>query len=109
MTTGVGVAAFYQEPHAPQYPASKTLPIPEYCYSTPEAQKSSECQGVANEDRQERQKEQAEFDQKQQEYQNKNAGYTRTAVFLGVLIGALFAIGGLIIIKTSPLVANGFL
>lgn len=109
MTTGFGVAAFYPQPVSPQYPVSRIRPVPESCYKTPESQQSPECQKLIEGDSQERQQEQIEFDQKQQEYSNKNAGYTRTAIFLGVLVGALYAIFGLYIIRTSPLVANGFL
>lgn len=108
MTTGFGVAAFYPEPQAPQYPIMKARPLPESCLKTPESQKSSECVQLSQETDAQTQKEQEEFQIKNQEYMNRNAGYTRTAVFLGVLIGALFAIGAMMMIKTSPLVANGF-
>lgn len=109
MTTGFGLAAFYPEPIAPQYPISKIQPVPESCYKTPESQKSEECQRLISQDSEQRQVEQQEFDVKNRAYMNKNTGYTRTAVFLGVIIGALFAIAGFMIIKASPLVANGFL
>jgi hypothetical protein len=109
MTTGFGLAAFYPEPIAPQYPISKVQTVPESCYKTPESMKTDECQRFINLENSGRQTEQQAFDEKTQEYQKKNAGYTRTAVFLGVIIGALFAIAGFMIIKASPLVANGFL
>ncbi len=109
MTTGFGVAAFYPEPVAPRYPTSRAEIMPKSCYDTPESAKSPECQQFSNEETAKRQQVQADFDIQQQAYMNKNAGYTRTAVFLGVLVGALFAMVALMIIKTSPLVANGFL
>lgn len=109
MTTGFGVAAFYPEPQAPQYPVSKARPLPESCSKTPEAQQSTECVKLQDETSVQAQKEQEEFDVKNREYLNKNAGYTRTAVFLGVLIAALYAIGGMVMIKTSRLVSNGFM
>lgn len=109
MTTGFGVAAFYPEPISPQYPISKVRPVPESCYKTPESQQTAECQKLISEDADERQAEQVVYEERQQEYANKNAGYTRTAIFLGVLVGAMYAIFGLYVIKQAPLVANGFL
>jgi len=109
MTTGFGLAAFYPEPIAPQYPVSKIQPVPESCYKTPESMQTDECQRLIGQENNGRQTEQQEFDVKNQEYIKKNVGYTRTAVFLGVIIGALFAIVGFLIIKKSALVANGFL
>lgn len=109
MTTGFGVAAFYPEPQSPRYPVTKTPPLPESCYATPEAQKSQQCQEILTGNQEQDRKQQDEYQQKLDEYQNKNAGYTRTAVFLGILIGALYAMFGLFVIKVSPLVANGFM
>lgn len=109
MTTGFGVAAFYPEPRYPIYPASKVAPIPEYCYSTPDAQKSEKCQTLYEEDRILRDKEQGEFDKKLRAYENANAGYTRTAVFLGVAVGSIFAIAGISMIKKSRLLTNGLM
>lgn len=109
MTTGFGVAAFYPEPQAPQYPVSRTAPLPESCYSTPEAQRSQECQDLLAENQAKEKAEQDAYQERMNDYQNRNAGYTRTAVFLGILIGAIYAMFGLFIIKTSPLVANGFM
>ena len=42
-------------------------------------------------------------------FDNKNAGYTRTAVFFGIAIGSIFAVLGLGLIKKSQLVAKGLL
>ncbi|SRR5260221_849107 len=109
MTTGFGLAAFYPEPIAPQYPITKVQPVPESCYKTPESQQTDECQRLINQESGRRQVEQQEFDTKNQEYMRKSVGYTRTAVFLGVIIGALYAIAGFMIIKKSAMVANGFL
>ena len=109
MTTGFGVAAFYPEPRYPTYPVSKVAPIPEYCYSTPEAQKSVKCQEWTEEDKRVREKEQREYDEKMATFENVNAGYTRTAVFLGVAVGAIFAIAGISMIKKSRLLTNGLM
>jgi hypothetical protein len=109
MTTGFGVAAFYPEPQRPTYPITRIAPVPESCYKTPESQQSTECQRLIDGDAEQRQKEQAEYDRKNIEFENRNAGYTRTAIFLGILIGALYAIFGLAFIKKSQLVSNGFM
>jgi hypothetical protein len=109
MTTGFGVAAFYPEPQRPTYPVTRIAPVPESCYKTPESQQTAECQKLIEGDADQRQKEQVEYDVKNREFENKNAGYTRTAIFLGVLIGAVYAIFGLGFIKKSQLVSNGFM
>ncbi len=102
-TTGFGVAAFYPEPQQPVYPNSRILP--KSCFETPEVQSSSECQRLTQENDQKQQ----DYQVKLEEHRNKNAGYTRTAIFLGVSVGAIFAVLGLLLIKLSPLVANGLM
>ncbi len=113
ITTGFGVAAFYPQPEIPVYPnPTFTTPIPESCNSTPKAQVSPECQNLLDRQKanalQDEQK-QADFNQKMEKYRNADAGYTRTAVFLGITIGAGFAILGIAFIKKSRLVATGLL
>jgi hypothetical protein len=103
MTTGFGVAAFYPERMQPTYPMVRTTP--ESCYRTPDSQSSPECKKIADEDHQR----QVEYQEKLVEYRNSNAGYTRTAVFLGVSIGAILVVLGIVLIKISSLVANGLM
>jgi hypothetical protein len=113
ITTGFGVAAFYPQPVSPSYPTMVyTAPIPESCNATPKGQSSRECQDLLaaqkNQlaaDDQTRQ----EFETKMEKFQNVNAGYTRTAVFLGITIGAVFAVIGIAFIKKSKLVSTGLL
>lgn len=113
ITTGFGVAAFYPQPTMPRYPSSAiTKAVPTSCNATPQGQASPECQAILkkqeemllNEDLK-----QQEYQAKMEEYQNTNAGYTRTAIFLGIAVGAVFAILGIAFIKTSKLISTGLL
>lgn len=106
ITTGFGVAAFYPQPVNPySYTSPARNMVPESCYETPESRQSQECQEEF-----ELQEEQIQKDEKAfREYSNENAGYTRTAVFFGIVIGSLFAIIGILFLKKSKLVANGLL
>lgn len=110
-TTGFGIAAFYPEPVRPSYPLNYAkVTIPTSCNETPTSQNTPDCQRIIQEQQQEQAQnieEQKAYDVKMQEFDNINAGYTRTAIFLGISIGALFAIIGVGIIKLSPLIANG--
>jgi hypothetical protein len=107
------VAAFYPQPRMPEYPASSfTKPIPKSCNSTPGEQASAECQAILAEQQNKQSVEEAktaEYNVKMEEYRNVNASYTRTAIFFGIVIGAIFAISGIIFIKKSKLVATGLL
>lgn len=110
-TTGFGIAAFYPQPTAPTYPiTSPRVVVPQSCYATPQQQHTPECQKAyatqADEQTALAQK-QAEYDKQMAVFKNVNAGYTRTAIFLGIAIGALFAIIGLTLIGLSHPVANG--
>lgn len=110
-STGFGIAAFYPQPIAPNYPipTSKAI-IPESCSSTPQEAATPECKEIYAQLKSEQQmeiKKQQDFEREILEFNNKNAGYTRTAIFLGISIGALFAIVGIGLIRFSPLVANG--
>lgn len=110
-TVGFGIAAFYPQPVRPAYPMDfARVTIPQSCYATPENQNSPECQEIITNQEAEQKKNldaQAEYNAKIEEFNNVNAGYTRTAIFLGISIGALFAIIGIGLIKFSKLVANG--
>lgn len=114
ITTGFGIAAFYPQPVAPSYPnspfpADKT---PTSCFSTPQAQETPECQKALDEQRLvivQQRAEQQKFDEYMKIYENKNSSYTRTAIFFGIFVGALFAILGIGLIKKSRLIATGFL
>ncbi len=110
-TVGFGIAAFYPQPSAPPYPSSPyTKPLPVSCSATPESQSSPECQKYFAEQEQnlvnERQS-QADYQEQIKTYSNRNASYTRTTIFLGIAIGALFAIVGLSLIRFSHPIANG--
>jgi hypothetical protein len=104
ITTGFGIAAFYPEPVAPNYSYSRSA-VPDSCYNTPESQKSAECQQAIEKQRIAEQ----EQNKAQEAYTNKNAGYTRTIIFLGIVIASIFALIGISTIKDSKLVANGLL
>ncbi|MGE5042190.1 MAG: hypothetical protein ACM3IJ_04790 [Candidatus Levyibacteriota bacterium] len=110
-TTGFGIAAFYPQPISPRYPISNpTVIVPKSCYATPQEAATPECQKIyAQLESGQTQNIQAQqdFENKMEAYNNINAGYTRTAIFLGISVGALFAILGIGIIRFSPLVANG--
>ncbi|GEM_PF-2557218 len=113
ITTGFGIAAFYPEPIQPTYPPSEyNNRVPQSCYATPQTQSSPDCQAAFDKQKQM----QAQDDLKRQQYENdlkvydnKNAGYNRTAIFFGIVIGSIFAILGLGLIKQSKLIANGLL
>jgi hypothetical protein len=113
ITTGFGVAAFYPQPTSPVYPSSiYTKPIPESCNSTPSTQATAECQVILEEQQKKQiadEQKRIEYDQAMEIFRNKNASYTRTAIFFGIVIGAIFAILGIIFIKKSKLVATGLL
>lgn len=110
ITTGFGVAALYPEPVRPQYPLeAKPAFVPESCKASPQTASSSECEAYFEKDRFSREEAQKQFEIEMRDYNNRNAGYTRTAIFFGVAVGSFFALAGLSIIKKSRLVANGLL
>lgn len=110
-TTGFGIAAFYPQPSYPQYPLDNNrVIVPQSCYETPQAQETANCQKYLNQQQAEQVKnveKQNKYSTKLEAYNNKNAGYTRTAVFLGIASGSLFAILGIGFMKYSHTVANG--
>ncbi len=112
-TVGFGIAAFYPQPVRPVYPLDYArITIPQSCYATPENQNSPECKEIISQQDAEQKKSidaQTKYNAEIEKFNNVNAGYTRTAIFLGISIGALFAILGIGIIKFSPLVANGII
>lgn len=112
-TTGFGIAAFYPQPIQPSYPITNPqMIVPKSCYSTPQEAATPECQKIYAQletGQQASVKQQQDYERQMQAFSNKNAGYTRTAIFLGISIGALFAILGIGIIRFSPLVANGII
>lgn len=112
-TTGFGIAAFYPQPVRPSYPITNPqVIIPKSCYATPQEAATPDCQRVYAQLETGQQiniKQQQDFDLQSRAFENKNAGYTRTAVFLGIAIGALFAILGLGLIKLSQPVSNGIM
>lgn len=113
VTTGFGIAAFYPQPIMPTYPPTTYDDVVPYsCNSSPLMQSSAECQAALAKER----KSKAENEVKREKYEvelksyvNKSAGYNRTSIFLGIVIGAIFAIVGIGLIKVSKLVANGLL
>lgn len=113
ITTGFGVAAFYPQPKQPRYPASlKVNTVPQSCYATPQSQESSECQAILEKQRIQQELDVVTNQQYQDDvdvYENKNAGYTRTSVFLGIVIGAIVALFGITLVRISKLVATGLL
>lgn len=113
VTTGFGVAAFYPEPTRPTYPINRVAPTaPQSCYATPQSQNSKECQAILMQQQEDQQKQneiQQQYDKEVKIYDQKSAGYTRTAIFFGIAIGALYAIAGIGLIKKNKLVAAGLL
>lgn len=113
ITAGFGVAAFYPEPQAPMYPSTAAAPIvPQSCYATPQSQATPDCQAAFAKQTESQQQQDAqlrEYDKKQQVFRNTNASYTRTAIFLGIVIGVILAMVGMSFLKISRLVTNGLL
>jgi hypothetical protein len=109
ITTGFGIAAFYPEPVYPQYSAKPATIIPQSCIQTPASSQTPDCQKYLNDQQMQQTRDQEEFQKKQDEYNNQNAGYTRTAIFFGIAIGTFFVLVGISLIKKSKLVANGLL
>ncbi len=114
VTTGFGVAAFYPEPKAPQYPTAPFVAqtIPQSCYATPQAQNTPDCQAAFEKQEETNKKDtqaREEYDKQMQEFRNVSSGYTRTAVFFGISIGAIFAILGLALVKNSRMISAGLL
>lgn len=106
LTTGFGIAAFYPEPQAPIYPTSLQYPsLPESCLKTPEEIHSPECAKLQKQ----QEKDNQEFQEKQQKYQNESAAFTRTTIFFGISIGAIFTILSLTQMKKNKLIANGLI
>lgn len=109
ITTGFGVAAFYPQPIEPRYVDVPYLAMPKSCYETPQSQASADCQALLEKQREQEQKNAVKRENEMRVYNEKNASYTRTAVFFGIVIGGLFAIFGIGLIKKSKLIATGLL
>jgi hypothetical protein len=115
ITTGFGIAAFYPQPVRPQYPTTPYkdfASIPVSCTSTPQNAQTTDCQKYYDEQeqlRKENEKQQQQYQQEMVVFDNKNAGYTRTAIFLGIAVGAFFAIAGLGMLKKSKILTTGLL
>jgi hypothetical protein len=115
ITTGFGIAAFYPQPIRPMYPTTPYKDyqtIPTSCTATPQSAQTAECQQYYTQQeaqRIENEKKQQKFDEETRVFENKNAGYTRTAVFLGIAVGAFFAILGLGMLKKSGILTTGLL
>lgn len=114
VTTGFGIAAFYPEPVRPEFPSRFTVPVivPEECTKTVEAQASEKCKDVFQKQEQSikiDETAQKKYEEELKIFDNKNAGYTRTAVFLGITVGSIFAVLGLGLIKKGKLVSKGLL
>lgn len=114
VTTGFGIAAFYPEPIRPEFPLTPVAPFsaPTECNKTLEAQASADCQQALKKQEESRLKDvaaQKKFEEETRIFNNKNAGYTRTAVFFGIAFGSIFAVLGLSLIKKGQLVAKGLL
>lgn len=105
VTTGFGIAAFYPQPVRPDFPLTSAASAPIECSKTLDAQGSAQCQSAF----QKQEAAQQKFEAETRIFDNKNAGYTRTAIFFGITVGSIFAVIGLGIIKKSQLVAKGLL
>lgn len=114
VTTGFGIAAFYPEPIRPDYPSAPVAPysVPVECNKTLDVQSSLACQSAFQKQEQSNLQSQAaqkKYEEDTKVFNNKNAGYTRTAVFFGIAVGSIFAVLGLGLIKKGQLVAKGLL
>lgn len=116
ITTGFGIAAFYPEPIRPTYPIAKpssVQPIPQECYISPlpreNEEKCKELQDQQVKDQEEQVKVQQQYEKDLKAYDAVSRGYTRTAIFFGIAIGALYAIVGIGLIKKNKLVSAGLL
>lgn len=114
VTTGFGIAAFYPEPVRPEFTSTPVAPysVPTECAKTLEAQSSAACQAAFQKqtaDTTQTVEAQKKYEQDLIVFNNKNAGYTRTAVFFGIAVGSIFAVLGLGLIKKGQLVAKGLL
>lgn len=105
VTTGFGIAAFYPQPVRPDYSITPAVSAPVECSKTLNAQASSDCQAAFRK----QEDVQKKYEQDLAIFNNKNAGYTRTAVFFGIVVGSIFAVLGLSLIKKGQLVAKGLL
>lgn len=105
VTTGFGIAAFYPQPVRPEFPSTPAALAPVECSKTLDAQSSVECQNAF----QKQEAAQRKYNDETIVFNNKNAGYTRTAIFFGIAVGSIFAVIGLGLIKKSQLVAKGLL
>lgn len=106
LTTGFGIAAFYPEPQRPFSQIYLEKPYTaESCFKTPEAAQSAECLKLQAE----REQANLKYQEVEQTYQNQSAIHTRTTVFFGIAIGALFTIISLTQIKKSKLIAHGLI
>lgn len=105
VTVGFGIAVFYPQPTSPNYSSGYKEAIPEICNKTPTEKSTVECQNAILK----QEEVQKKYDEEFKIFQNKNARYTRTSVFFGIVMGALFVMIGLSFTKTSKIVANGFL
>ncbi len=106
LTTGFGIAVFYPEPIAPLYPAKLTRPSAvNNCYIGSVNENSAECRKILDEES----KAVDEYQKQQEVYNDKSSVHTRTTIFLGVIVGAVFAAFGILILKNSSLIAHGFL
>lgn len=105
VTVGFGIAAVYPEPIRPDYSKSYSLGtrIPQSCYE--QTVRSDDCQRLF--DKQEQQQEKSRMEE--EAYRKKAAGYTRTAVFFGIVIGGFFGLSGIAILGLSKIVAVGLL
>ena len=112
ITTGFGIAAFYTQPIQPTFTNPYLDVTAPNCASNPQTQNTSECQvAMAKQDavRAQADEKQHAYDASLKTYEQKNALYNRTAIFLGIVVGAIFALIGISMIKVSKLVANGLM
>ena len=108
-TVGFGIAAFYPQPQQPRYDLMQTVTVPQSCYSTPEEAARPECKTAIQQSQKEAEEQRVKQQKENIAYMEENSGYNRTAIFLGIAIGALFAILGLGLIKVSHPVSNGII
>lgn len=92
---GVGIAAFYVSPKAPEYPATVRFETPDKQQTEPERQKFEA--------------QQAKYDQEYKKFQEQEQVYNRNVSVLALVIAVVALVISLTLFKTLYIIADGLL
>lgn len=92
---GVGIAAFYQSPKAPEYPVTTRFETPERPQSEAEMQKVEA--------------QQAKYDQEYKKFQEQEQVYNRNVSVLSLVIAIVALVISLTLFKTLYIIADGLM